>query len=167
MKKIHSVITYLKDNKLILATAESCTAGKIIALLSKIPGCGECLYAGYVVYSEDAKKKLLNVKQITIDTFTLTSEEIAKEMAVGALKQSDADIVVATTGLAGDEPIDGIAPGTICFAWGFRSQGKTKVYTQTKQFKGARTYVQTTAAKYAILNIIPLHKKSLHSIKDV
>lgn len=99
MNKIKAVLSYLKENHLILTTAESCTAGQIIHLLAKIPGSGECLDAGFVVYSENAKKRILNVKQNTIDDYTLTSEEVAREMAQGALKHSLANVVVATTGL--------------------------------------------------------------------
>ncbi len=64
--QIKDVLHYLKKHNLILTTAESCTAGRIIHLLAKIPGSGACLDTGYVVYSVAAKKRLLNVKQETM-----------------------------------------------------------------------------------------------------
>ena len=50
MKDFHRLVEYLKNNKLVLATAESCTAGEIMATLSKQGDCGDCLFIGYVVY---------------------------------------------------------------------------------------------------------------------
>lgn len=134
MEELKKIITYLKENKLILTTTESCTAGKIISLLANIEGSGECLDAGYVVYSADAKKRLLGVKQHTIDKYTLTSEAVAQEMAFGALQDSTASVVIATTGITGKNPMDGIPPGTICFAWDFKSQKDFFVYKETKQY---------------------------------
>src|SRR5690606_27436565 len=121
------VVNYLRQNSLILTTAESCTAGLIIALLSDAEGCGSVLECGYVVYSVPAKKRLLNVKQATIDQYNLTSEAVAREMAFGALHDSTANIAVATTGVAGPDPVDGIPAGTICFAWGLQLAGSMQL----------------------------------------
>ncbi|ASQ45594.1 CinA family protein [Legionella clemsonensis] len=166
MKKVSDILAFLKAQELILTTAESCTAGRIIHLLAKISGSGECLDAGYVVYSVEAKKRLLGVKQQTIDCFTLTSEEVAREMVEGALKDSTANVVVATTGVAGPESIDGIPKGTVCFGWGFKQSKKLIVYTETKHFNGTRTQVLTKAARYALSRIPVLHKKLSSKKKD-
>lgn len=151
-------MTYLKKHKLTLTTAEPCTAGRIIHLLAKISGSGACLDAGFVVYSETAKKRLLGVKQATIDKHTLTSEEVAREMAKGALKDNVANVVISTTGIAGPEPIDGIPSGTICFAWGFNIDHKKTLYSETKHFDGTRIRILTKAAKYALLQIPKYHR---------
>lgn len=55
MKIVEDVVAYLRDEKLLLATAESCTAGEIITLLAQIPGSGSLIECGYVVYSPEAK----------------------------------------------------------------------------------------------------------------
>lgn len=73
---------YLTSQKLVLATAESCTAGTIMASLSDIEGCGSFVDCGFVTYSRGSKQRLLNVQSSTIDTYTLTSEEVAREMAL-------------------------------------------------------------------------------------
>ncbi len=112
-----AALGYLKNNKLILSTAESCTAGCLVALLAAVPGTGEVLESGYVVYSPSAKKRLLGVSAETIERYGLTSEAVAWEMALGALRDSDASVVIATTGVAGPAPESGIPPGTMCFAW--------------------------------------------------
>jgi nicotinamide-nucleotide amidase len=158
MKAIKEVLNYLKNEHLILTTAESCTAGRVIHLLAKYAGSGQCLEAGYVVYSKQAKKRLLNVKQQTIDKFTLTSEEVAREMVVGALRDSSANAVVATTGIAGSEPMDGIPAGTICFGWGFQFSGKMFIYSETQHFEGKKVQVLTDAAKYALVKIPSYHQ---------
>jgi PncC family amidohydrolase len=154
---IKKILSYLEKKELVLTTAESCTAGRIIHLLGKITGSGACLDAGYVVYSVEAKKRLLNVQQSTIDKYNLTSEEVAREMVDGALKDSAAQVGVATTGVAGPEPQDGIPKGTICFAWGFYMNGQKVLYSETKHFNGTRAQVLTTAAKYALIKIPELH----------
>lgn len=160
MKSRHSILTYLKDNNLILTTAESCTAGRIIHLLSEHSGAGECLDAGFVVYSEAAKKKVLQVRQKTIEKYSLTSEEVAKEMVEGAFHCSSANVIVATTGIAGSEPMDGVMPGTVCFGFGFKVGQKIHIDTETKHFRGKREAVQDNAAEYA-LSQIPFYHQNL------
>lgn len=161
MNELKKFVAYLKKNKLILTTAESCTAGKIISLLANIEGSGKCLDAGYVVYSADAKKRLLGVKQHTIDKYTLTSEAVAQEMAFGALKDSIASVVIATTGITGKKAMDGIPPGTICFAWGFKSRKNFFVYKETRKFSGTRNAIQEAAATHALLRMPEFHEKFL------
>ena len=81
-------VQYLRDHALMITTAESCTAGKIVTLLSEVEGSGEFIECGYVVYSPQAKERLLHVSPQTIETFNLTSVEVAREMATGALRDS-------------------------------------------------------------------------------
>lgn len=154
MKLMESLISYLQDNKLKLAVAESCTAGQIAALLGEHEGCGDCLEVGYVVYSATAKKALLGVTQEVIDKFTLTSEAVAKQMVVGAIKRSKASIGIATTGLIGDKPMDGIEPGTVCFAWAAVYNKKIQTKTETVHFDGPRKKLQILAACYALKELI-------------
>ncbi|WP_028387789.1 CinA family protein [Legionella fairfieldensis] len=158
MNEIKQVLSYLKEKNLVLTTAESCTAGRIIHLLAKIPGSGACLEAGFVVYSIQAKKRLLKVKQSTIDQYTLTSEEVAREMVEGTLKYSTASVIVATTGVAGPGPENGIPQGTVCFGWGFNISQPLIVFSETKKFSGSRSKVLTQAATYALVQIPKLHQ---------
>lgn len=159
MDVVESVINYLKVNKLKLATAESCTAGQIVALLGENEGCGECLEAGYVVYSTEAKKSILGVTQEAIDRFTLTSEEIARQMVEGALRQSKATIGIATTGITGDKPMDGIKPGTVCLAFATLKNNKILLESETIHLKGDREKVQRDAAYYALKNMVKFYDK--------
>lgn len=149
-----ATIDCLKQHRLLLTTAESCTAGKIITLLSQVEGSGACIECGYVVYSEEAKQRLLGVSAYTIKTFNLTSCEVAREMAQGALRDSPAQVAVATTGLLGPDSIDGIPPGTVCFAWAYHLNCAVKVFSRKERFIGSREQVQVLAAEYALKGVV-------------
>lgn len=149
-----ATIDCLKQHRLLLTTAESCTAGKIITLLSQVEGSGACIECGYVVYSEEAKQRLLGVSAYTIKTFNLTSCEVAREMAQGALRDSPAQVAVATTGMLGPDSIDGIPPGTVCFAWAYHLNGAVKVFSRKERFIGSREQVQVLAAEYALKGVV-------------
>jgi PncC family amidohydrolase len=153
MNSIKTVLQFLKKNNLILTTAESCTGGRIIHLLSSVPSCGDCIESAYVVYSAEAKKRILGVKSKTIKLFTLTSEEVAREMAIGALKKSMSNVAIASTGIAGSKPMDGIPPGTVCFAWAFKQSLDPVLFSTTYRFEGKRSQIQTQASYYALQHI--------------
>lgn len=157
---LQEVLDYLKANDLLLTTAESCTAGRMVALLAEKPGVGEVLESGYVVYSPAAKQRLLGVSAVTIERYGLTSEPVAWEMALGALKDSTANVAIATTGVAGPDATDGIAPGTLCFAWGFAGD-PVAVFTQTQRFFGPRTDVLRQGAVFGLTRLMHFHKRWL------
>lgn len=161
MKEAEEFLSYLNSHKLRLTTAESCTAGMIIALLADIPGYGDLMDCGYVVYSVESKRRLLNVKQATIDAFNLTSEEVAREMVLGALRDSSANSAIATTGVAGPDPVDGIAPGTICFGWGFQHGQAIKLFSATSRFEGNRPKIRKAAAFHAMRSFMTHHQNLL------
>lgn len=151
------VLDYLREHGLLLATAESCTAGNIITLLAACPNSGKYLDAGYVVYSPAAKKRLLSVRQETLDEYGLTSEEVAREMARGALERSPATVVVATTGVAGPDAMGGVPPGTVCIAWGYGGRDALTLYSSTEHFDGDRMQVMQAASHFAIGRIPDFH----------
>jgi nicotinamide-nucleotide amidase len=154
-------VEYLHNNGLLLATAESCTAGRIITLLAEVPGSGSSVECGYVVYSPEAKQRLLGVSPDTIKQFNLTSVEVAREMVEGALDDSPATVAVATTGLCGNEDVDGIPAGTVCFAWGFVANGRRSVFTQQLRFFGDRGTMQHDAALHALHMLPHFHQRML------
>jgi nicotinamide-nucleotide amidase len=100
---------------LMLATAESCTGGLLASLLTDVDGLGHVFDRGYVVYSEHAKCELLGLAQEKIDRCGAVSRDVAIAMADGALKASDAQIVLAITGFAGPAG-PGDEPGLVHFA---------------------------------------------------
>jgi PncC family amidohydrolase len=137
----------------------------IASMLASVPGSGACLDVGFVVYSPSGKSGFLGVRQDTIDRYGLTSEQVAREMAEGALGQEAcrANIAVSNTGLADASP-DGSGPpaGTQCFGWACRFRGRTCSAAETKIFSGSRNEVRQAAARYA-LSRVPHYFDRLHA----
>jgi nicotinamide-nucleotide amidase len=84
-----------------LATAESCTGGWLAQCITAVPGSSGWFDRGYVTYSNAAKTEMLGVEPGLIDRYGAVSEQVARAMAAGALRNSDADIAIAITGIAG------------------------------------------------------------------
>ncbi|MEE1228974.1 MAG: CinA family protein [Lachnospiraceae bacterium] len=97
-KKIARILIH---RNLTVTTAESCTGGLVASTLINADGISEVYKEGYITYSEEAKEKLLGVKEETIDTYGVVSRETAYEMAEGAAKAAGAKCAIAVTGLAG------------------------------------------------------------------
>lgn len=91
-----------------LATAESCTGGLIAATLTAIAGSSTVVMAGFVTYSNEAKMRMVGVRQATLDAHGAVSEAVAREMAEGALAQAEVDVALSCTGIAGP---GGATPG--------------------------------------------------------
>lgn len=148
---------YLTDHGLKLATAESCTSGLIASMLGDCEGCATWLECGFVTYSPKAKISLLGIRAETIERHGLTSEEVATEMAEGALARAQTDIAIANTGVAGpDSAEDGTPPGTVCLAWAFHGDA-IRTYSETKHFSGDRNTVRKASALYAIERTLFYH----------
>lgn len=92
-----------REAKLKLATAESCTGGLIAGLLTEIAGSSDVVERGFVVYSNEAKREMLDVPGDLIADFGAVSEPVARAMAEGALRNSRAHVSVSVTGVAGPD----------------------------------------------------------------
>ncbi len=90
-----------RSRRIRIATAESCTGGLIAALLTEIPGSSDVLERGFVAYSNAAKIEMLGVPAHMIAAHGAVSEAVARAMAEGALRASQADVSIAVTGVAG------------------------------------------------------------------
>ena len=99
-----------------IATAESCTGGMIAAAITDIAGSSAAFDRGLVTYSNAAKQAMLGVRAETLDLHGAVSEEVAREMAEGALARSDAGLAVAVTGIAGPGGSGFKPEGRVCFA---------------------------------------------------
>lgn len=91
----------LREGGLMLATAESCTGGLVAGLLTSIAGSSAMIDRGFVTYSNEAKSEMLDVPMALIQQYGAVSEQVAREMAEGALKNSRANVAVSVTGIAG------------------------------------------------------------------
>lgn len=159
MKDIEHITAYMREHKLLLTTAESCTAGLIAATLADAPGAGELLDCAFVTYSVQAKQRCLKVNELTILRHNLTSEPVAREMALGALTRSRANLAIANTGVV-DDTDDDIPAGTQCFAWAFRSLSVPEgvaIFSETCRFEGDRVSIRRQSAEYALRQIRKYH----------
>lgn len=119
------VVLALADGKdLGIATAESCTGGLLAALLTDVPGLSHVFERGFVVYSKDAKCDLLGIAREKVESCGAVSEQVALEMAQGALRRSRADVALAITGFAGPGDDDDDEEGLVHFAC-TRRHGRT------------------------------------------
>lgn len=91
----------LRKHNLSVSSAESCTGGLVSSLLTDISGSSEYITENIITYSNDAKRKYLNVKKETLADYGAVSEQTAKEMAAGLKEQTNSDYAIATTGIAG------------------------------------------------------------------
>ena len=96
-----AVIGLLREKHMRFSAAESCTGGMVAAKLVNYPGISAALGEAQVTYANEAKVRYCGVRQETLDAYGAVSEQTAREMAQGLRERSGADIVVATTGIAG------------------------------------------------------------------
>ncbi|ABF64099.1 CinA-like protein [Ruegeria sp. TM1040] len=98
-----------------IATAESCTGGMVAAALTDIPGSSAVVDRGFVTYSNAAKMQMLGVRPETLREFGAVSEETAREMADGALKEAGTQLAISVTGIAGPGGSEHKPEGRVCF----------------------------------------------------
>lgn len=103
MTLAQQAVKQLKARHKTLVTAESCTGGWISKRITDIAGASEVFECGIVCYSNRIKTELLGVREETLAEFGAVSEQTAREMALGALDVSKADVAVAVTGIAGPD----------------------------------------------------------------
>lgn len=101
LTKVELILTKYRESDLRIAFAESCTGGLLSALFTEIAGSSDVFERGFVTYSNQAKMDLLGVKKQTLEKFGAVSRETAEEMANGVIKNSQADIAISVTGIAG------------------------------------------------------------------
>jgi len=107
----------LTEKGLTIASAESCTGGKIAATLSAVPGASNYFKGSVVSYATETKIAVLGVAKETIETYGVVSTEVASAMALGLQKIMHVDYAIATTGNAGPTKGDHAADlGTVFIA---------------------------------------------------
>ena len=134
-----------------ITTAESCTGGMVAAALTEIAGSSDAFNRGYVTYSNTAKIEMLGVSQTTLNDFGAVSEQVASEMAQGALYKAKADVAVSITGIAGPGPSEHKPEGRVCF--GLAQKNKTTATTTVEFGAIGRSNVRSKSTEHA-LNLI-------------
>ena len=139
---------------LVVATAESCTGGGVAYAITEISGSSQWFDRSFVTYSNDAKTQMIDVDKQLIEQCGAVSEPVVKQMAIGAVKNSDADIAVAISGIAGPEGGTIEKPvGTVCVSW-YNAHSGSK--TATYLFVGDRSDVRTQAIRLSLLGLIEI-----------
>lgn len=139
-----------KRQGVLAATAESCTGGQIIALLTDIPGASSMIDCGFVTYSNESKQKMLSVKAETLEAHGAVSAETAREMAEGALKKSRAGITLAVTGIAG--PDGGSAEKPVGLVWFAIARKGHPTRVEKRQFEDAgRDHIRAETVRTALV----------------
>lgn len=143
----------LKERGWMLAVGESCTGGLIAAACTELGGSSDWFERGFVTYSNAAKTELLGVDPALIAQHGAVSEVVARAMAFGAVRHSQARVSVAVTGIAGptggsaDKPV-----GTVWFA--FMVDGR--LASETLRFDGDRAAVRAATVRHALQRLLEL-----------
>jgi nicotinamide-nucleotide amidase len=132
-----------------IATAESCTGGLVVGLLTEIAGSSAVVERGFVTYSNEAKSELLGVPPELITVHGAVSEAVARSMAEGALSHSHADVAVAITGIAGPGGATATKPvGLVHF--GMAVQGRPTEHLERRYGDLGRAEVRGRAVEDAL-----------------
>ena len=115
MTKAADLVKLARAKGQTLTTAESCTGGMLSAAITDVAGSSAIFDRGFVTYSNAAKVEMLGVRETTLDQHGAVSEQVAVEMANGALAHSGADIAISITGIAGPGGSDHKPEGRVCF----------------------------------------------------
>ena len=131
-----------------IATAESCTGGMIIGALTEIAGSSDVVDRGFITYSNAAKMGMLGGRAAVLEAHGAVSEEVARDMAEGALSKSDATIALAVTGIAGPGGSEFKPEGRVCFGCAVTGM-PTRV--ETVEFGAiGRAQVRSATIKHAL-----------------
>lgn len=137
-----------KALNVMIATAESCTGGMVAAALTDIPGSSAVVDRGFVTYTNAAKQDMLGVRAETLAAHGAASEEVAREMAEGALTHSQAQLAVSITGIAGPGGSEFKPEGRVCFGLAVTDH---PTLTETVEFGAAgRANVRRAARDHAL-----------------
>ncbi|MCP4287443.1 MAG: nicotinamide-nucleotide amidase [Gammaproteobacteria bacterium] len=144
----------LREKKLTITAAESCTGGWVTKVLTDIAGSSDWFDRGFVTYSNAAKHEMLGIGSELIEVEGAVSEAVVREMVRGAIANSAADLALAVSGIAGpgggtpEKPV-----GTVWFAWG---RSDSAVVTRLVRFEGDRDQVRRQAVLTALRGAIDL-----------
>lgn len=147
----------LREHKLTLSIAESCTGGNVSQMITSVPGSSEYFQGSIIPYSYDVKMSQLDVREETLTTYGAVSEQTIKEMATLVRQKFNTSIGIATSGIAGpggatpDKPV-----GTVWIAY---ADG-TRVITKKLQLSKER-HLNIQLSSMAVLNLLRLGIKEL------
>jgi len=141
-----SVVKKLTKKKVTLSVAESITGGGLASAITEVSGSSKVFVGGVIAYEDSIKISELKVDAKTLKKFTAVSEEVAKEMAIGALKKFKTDYAIATTGVAGPGKAYGQKAGTVWVA----IASKKEVFAIALSLSGSRDLIRHATIESAL-----------------
>src|ERR1700739_3321299 len=147
LTEAEALLAACRAKGIMLATAESCTGGLIVAALTAIAGSSDVVDRGFVTYSNDAKNQMIGVSMPLIEAHGAVSEQVARAMAEGALIRSHAAVSISVTGVAG--PSGGSAEktgGPGCFGL---ARPRKPAISERHIFTGDRTAIRAATVDHA------------------
>ena len=148
MHLLKEISRILKEKSLTISTIESCTGGLLSHLLTNISGSSDYFKQGWIVYSNTAKQKQLNIPLKSIKQYGAVSSIIARKMVAEGFKKSNTDFVIAITGIAGPTGATANKPvGTVFIA--LRTPNN-KIFVKKNAFKGTRLQIKKKSAEKAL-----------------
>ena len=146
------LLAVCRDNKIKIATAESCTGGLIAGCLTAVAGSSDVVERGFVTYSNLSKEEMLGVPRSLLETHGAVSEEVVLAMARGALAHSNGDVSISVSGVAGPDGGTAEKPvGTVWIGWGL---GEGVAEAQHFLFPGDRDEVRNRSMLAALEGLI-------------
>ena len=144
---------FLMQN-IILTTVESCTGGLLAAQLTNIPGSSSWFDRGFITYSNQSKVDCVKVKKVTIDRYGAVSQQTANEMALGAINNSQGNLGLSITGIAGPSGGSKMKPvGTVFFAI---AKKENVIFEYEAFFDGNRVDIREKALLFALNQLLTL-----------
>lgn len=145
------IVETASENRKKITTAESCTGGMVSAAITDVAGSSSIFERGFVTYSNQAKIEMLGVSAETLSAHGAVSEEVVREMALGACEAARADIAVSISGIAGPGGSDHKPEGRVCYGLATA----TGVSTETIDHGPiGRAAVRTAATSHALQLIL-------------
>ncbi|RAX51637.1 hypothetical protein CCY99_08745 [Helicobacter sp. 16-1353] len=146
------IIETLIQRKQTLSIAESCTGGFLSYQFTKIIGASNVFIGSVISYHNDAKIKILNVKEESIDKYTPYSNEVVNEMLNGIMSLTNSTYAIATSGIAGPSGGDKINPIGSVYIGLKKNNGETRIIKTI--FDGNREEIQVKSSLHALRLLI-------------
>jgi len=144
--EVAAVLAVLRERGQTVATAESLTAGAVVATLTEVPGSSAVVRGGLVVYATELKSRLAGVDAALLAEHGAVHPDVAAALAVGARARCVADLGLGLTGVAGPDGQDGVDPGTVYLALA----GPDGITPRALRVPGDRHAVRAAAVRAAI-----------------
>ena len=149
------IVDLLKQKNYTISFAESCTGGLLASKIVNVSGASNVFNESFVTYSNEAKIKYLQVNEATISQYGVVSDEVVLEMVLGLFHQTQADICISVSGIAGP---GGGTPQKPVGLVHFAIKIKDNIHVESKIFKGNRDIIRTRTALWVLYRLFTLLK---------